>query len=78
MATFGGPRPIVSDGLVFTLDAANAKSYPGNGNTVTDLINDNDGTIQNSPTFISSENQGVFSFDGQDDHIILAPTQDGS
>lgn len=78
MGTFGGPRPIVSDGLVFTLDAANIKSYPGSGTTVTDLINDNDGTFQNSPTFISSENQGVFSFDGQEDHIILAPIHGGN
>jgi hypothetical protein len=32
MSIFAGPK-IVEDGLVLYLDAANEKSYPGNGTT---------------------------------------------
>lgn len=36
MAFFQGPN-IVTDGLILALDAASARSYPGSGNTWTDL-----------------------------------------
>ena len=59
MATNYSPK-IVTDGLVLCLDAANQKSYPGSGNTWSDLSgNGNDGILQGTPTF-SSENNGVF------------------
>ena len=35
MATNGGPN-IIEDGLVFEVDAANKKSYPGSGTAWTD------------------------------------------
>ena len=38
------PR-IVTDGLVFCVDAANARSYPGTGTTLTDLKGSNNGTL---------------------------------
>ena len=40
MAGHAGPN-IVEDGLVFSTDPANLRSYPGSGTTVTDLIEDN-------------------------------------
>lgn len=44
---------IVSDGLVFALDAANSRSYSGSGNTWYDLSgNNNDASIVNSPNYI--------------------------
>lgn len=62
------PR-IVTDGLVLCLDAANAKSYPGSGNTWTDLSGNNyNGTLTNGPTFNSS-NGGTIVFDGTDDYV---------
>jgi hypothetical protein len=55
------PR-IVTDGLVLCLDAANRKSYPGSGNTWTDLSGlGNNGELVNSPTYNSS-NFGYFQF----------------
>ena len=36
MAGNSGPK-IVTDGLIFKLDASNNKSYPGSGTTWTDL-----------------------------------------
>ena len=62
MALNHGTKPIVTDGLVLCLDAADENSYPGSGGTVYDLTsNDYDFDITNA-TFNSS-NGGVFSFD---------------
>lgn len=62
---------IVTDGLVFAVDAANRKSYPGSGTTWKDLSgNGNDGTLTNMDvTNYLSENGGVFSFDGSDEVV---------
>ena len=55
---------IVTDGLVFAVDAANKKSYPGSGTTWSDLSgNGNNVTLYNTPTY-SSNNGGLISFDG--------------
>ena len=59
---------IVTDGLVFAVDAANKKSYPGSGTTWTDLAGNNNGTLTNGPTF-DSGNGGSISFDGTDDYV---------
>ena len=68
MSTIGGPN-IVEDGLVFAVDAANKKSYPGSGTTWKDLSgNGNDGTLTNGPTF-DSGNGGSIVFDGSDDRV---------
>jgi hypothetical protein len=65
MATNGGPN-IIEDGLVFAVDAANKKSYPGSGTTWSDLAGNNNGTLINGPTF-DSANGGVIDFDGSND-----------
>ena len=65
------PR-IVTDGLVFCVDAANKRSYPGAGTTWTDLTaNKNNGTLTNGPTF-DSANGGSIVFDGSDDRVDCA------
>jgi len=68
MAGFTGASPIVTDGLVFAVDAANYESYPGSGTTWSDLAGSNDGTLTNGPTF-DSANGGVIDFDGTDDVV---------
>ena len=66
MGTSYNPR-IVTDGLVLCLDAANKRSYPGAGNTLTDLTtNKYNGALTNGPTF-NSANGGGLIFDGTDD-----------
>tara|TARA_R110000772_G_scaffold8438_1_gene27896 strand:- start:2949 stop:3620 length:672 start_codon:yes stop_codon:yes gene_type:complete len=68
MGAFGGPD-IITDGLVFLVDAASARSYPGSGNTWYDLSGNGDnGTLTNGPTFNSI---GSIDFDGTDDYIDL-------
>lgn len=60
---------IVTDGLVFAVDAANTKSYPGSGTTWKDLSgNGNDGTLTNGPTFDSSYAGGII-YDMSNDYV---------
>ncbi len=48
MAGFTGASPIVTDGLVFAVDAANYKSYTSDNTTWADLAGSNDGTLTNA------------------------------
>ena len=71
MATNYNPN-IVTDNLVFCVDAANTKSYSGSGTDWKDLSgNSNNGTLTNGPTFNSS-NGGSILFDGSDDNISMS------
>ena len=75
MGTSYNPR-IVTDGLVFCVDAANKRSYPGAGTKWTDLTaNKNNGTLTNGPTF-DSANAGSIVFDGTNDYVNCGPTND--
>ena len=66
--------PIVTDGLVLHLDAGNNASYPGSGNTWTDLSgNGNNGTLVNNVGYTSS-NGGALTFDGSFDYVIINKT----
>jgi len=60
--------PIVEDGLVLHLDAAEPASYSGSGTTWTDLSgNGNNGTLVNGPTY-DTGNAGSLDFNGTDDY----------
>ena len=60
---------IISDGLVFYLDAANTRSYSGSGNTWVDIIGTgNTCTLVNSPSLVGSGGTSAFSFDGTNDY----------
>jgi len=66
-----GPK-IITDELIFSLDPANTKSYPGSGTSCIELsTNRSSGTLENGVTFDSS-NQGSFVFDGTDDRIAMS------
>ena len=69
MAGFTGAPPIVTDGLVFAVDAANYESYTSGSDTWYDLSgNSNNGTLVNGPTF-DEANGGSLVFDGTDDEV---------
>ena len=71
------PR-IVTDGLVFCVDAGDKMSYPGAGTTWTDLSkNRNNGTLVNGPTF-DSANGGSISLDGSNDYISVGSFNEDS
>ena len=59
---------IVTDGLVFYVDAGNEDSYPGSGTTWSDLVGSDDGTLTNGPTY-DSANGGSIVFDGANDYV---------
>lgn len=62
---------IVSNGLVWGIDAANNKSYPGSGTVWADLCGGAlNGTLTNGPTF-SSTNGGSIVFDGTNDYVVV-------
>ena len=64
-------KSIVTDGLVFYVDAANDNSYPGSGSTWSDLIGGNDGTFSATPT-TDSANGGSIVFDGVGDYVSIS------
>lgn len=60
---------IVTSGLVFCVDAANPRSYPGSSTAWYDVSgNGNTGTLINSPAYTSGIS-GYFTFDGVDDYV---------
>lgn len=65
--SFNYSPKIITDGLLFHVDAANIKSYNMDSNFV-DLKSGSVGTLQNSPTFSSSYYGGLI-LDGIDDYI---------
>jgi hypothetical protein len=65
-------QQIVTNGLIFNLDAANKDSYPGTGTTWYDLSGNNyNGTLVNGPTFLPNQNGGIFNFDYVDDYVSI-------
>lgn len=63
---------IVTEGLVYNIDAGQTASYPGSGTVWTDLTGGvGNLTLANSPTF-SSADTGSLVFDGVDDHGFIA------
>lgn len=61
---------IITDGLVFYVDAANNKSIISGDTTWNDLTSNNNGTLTNGPTFDSTDG-GSIVFDGTDDYVNI-------
>jgi len=70
MGTSYSPN-IVKEGLVFYVDAANPRSYPGSGTTIDSMVENISGTLQGGTTY-STDGVGSFNFDGNDDYISLS------
>jgi hypothetical protein len=61
--------PIITNGLVFNVDAGFSPSYPTSGVTWSDISGgNNNGTLINGPTF-NSANGGSIVFDGINDYV---------
>ena len=69
MGSFVGPN-IVTDGLIFAVDAGSTRSYPGSGTTATDLAGTNTVALVNGVSYNSNQG-GKWGFDGIDDQIVL-------
>ena len=65
----GTPNSIVTDGLVFAVDAANLRSWTGpDSSTVNNLVGTSTGTIFNDTSGSYGDDKS-FAFDGVDDNI---------
>ena len=65
--------PIVTDGLVFCVDAANQRSYPKSGTTWSDLVGSNNGTLTNTDNSnFSTDNGGVINLDATNEYLKIA------
>jgi hypothetical protein len=74
MAIFKNTPPIVTNGLVLALDAANPKSYTSGSTNWFSLGNPTlSGSLINGPTF-DSQNGGSIVFDGVNDHVNCGTT----
>lgn len=75
MAIYKNSPPIVTNGLMFQLDAGSRLSYTSGSTTWIDLSNNgNNGTLTNGPTF-GSANQGSILFDGTNDYVTGSLSQ---
>jgi hypothetical protein len=69
---FTDPIVVPTNGLTLYLDAGLSTSYSGSGNQWYDLSgNSNTATLQNSPTY-SSSNQGVLTFNGSNQYASIS------
>ena len=68
MANYYGTPAIVTDGLVFAVDAGNQQSYVTASLDTFNLVGSQTGSLKNDTGF-SNDNQGVWDFDGADDYI---------
>ena len=65
-----GSAKIVTDGLVYSVDASDRNSYPGSGTSWNDLVHKNNGTLTNGPTLVSDGTSGNYiNLDGSNDYI---------
>jgi len=70
MSLHHNPR-IVTDGLVFALDAGDINSYTSGSSTWNDIVNGNNGTLINVPTYESGK-KGYITFDGTNQQVDFA------
>ena len=76
MAGFTGAPPIVTDGLVFAVDAANYESYTSGSDTWNNIVDTTtSASIENSTSYTSNY-AGGFVFDGTDDYMNVNSAQD--
>jgi hypothetical protein len=66
MPVTAGPN-IVTDGLIFCIDAANKESYPGSGTILYDLVGNVTATVNNATV-----NNEIIDFDGSGDTLSFS------
>jgi len=70
--SYTNPIVVPTSGLTLYVDAGQPLSYSGSGNQWYDLSgNNNTGTLQNSPTY-SSSNGGILTFNGSNQYISFS------
>ena len=67
-----GPNPIITDGLVFAVDAGNTRCYTSGSTTATDLVFDNTLTLTNGSAPAIQPFSNSWELDGTDDYMSTA------
>ena len=62
---------IITDGLVWSVDAGYTNSYPKTGTTWYDIAGSGNGTLTNGPVYDPADG-GSIDFDGSDDEVIFS------
>jgi hypothetical protein len=68
MANYYGTPAIVTDGLIFAVDAGNDQSYVTASLDTFSLVSSETGSLKNETAW-NSTNQGTWTFEGTDDYI---------
>ena len=63
---------IVTDGLIYHIDAGNTESYPGSGPTASSLTGSLSDAILTNGVGFTSDDGGAFTFDGVNDYMYIA------
>ena len=74
MAFSNGPKGIVTDGLIFSVDPGNDQCYTSGSATATDLIGGLTCTFNNGSAPSIQPYPNYWDFDGSDDYINIDPT----
>jgi hypothetical protein len=74
MSTSFGFKPLIIDGLVFNIDAANSKSFVSGNTTWNDLSGNNYNGIISSGVTYNSNNGGIFQFNGAGGYVSFGIT----
>ena len=78
MSFSNGPKGIVTEGLIFAIDAANPQSYTSGSDTIRSSISfSNTGSFNDAGASWSPNNGGVFTFGGAVDYINFGTSNFG-
>ena len=71
-----GPTLVTPVDLIFYVDAANRKSYPGSGTTLTDMKGGLSGTMEDNATWIDNGGASCIDFPGNTDNATRVRYED--
>lgn len=72
MGVIGGNKSIITEGLHYYMDPGNSDAYPGTGTNVDSVSGPVPAGTLGASNVFSSDNGGIFNFDGASDYLQVA------
>ena len=72
MGVIGGNKSIITEGLHYYMDPGNSDAYPGTGTNVDSVSGPVPAGTLGASNVFSSDNGGIFNFDGSTDYLQVA------
>lgn len=72
MGVIGGNKQIITEGLHYYMDPGNSDAYPGSGTSVDPVAGPLSAGQLGASNVFSSDNGGIFNFDGSTDYLQVA------